>query len=177
MERITKGLKRAQAGDRSALPDLQQLYAQLPGLIDSEGGDLAARAELYLVCVITGNNLAFREALFSKLQMMRAELAGPKPTPLERLLVERLVATWLHAHHADCKYALAKDITFAHGDYLQRQQDRAHRRYLAAIKALVVVRRLALPIQVDVNMAGTVETTPSEPAATMPWRFAQLSAN
>ena len=177
MERITKVLKRAQAGDRSALPDLQQLYAQAPGLIDTEGGDLAARAELYLVCAITGKNLAFREALFSKLKIMRAELCGPNPTSLEKLLVERVVATWLYAYHADCTYAQARDITFAHGDYLQRQQDRAHRRYLSAIRTLAVVRRLALPIQVDVNVAGTVETTPIEPAATMPSRFAQLSAN
>ena len=176
MERLNNVRKRAQAGDESAVPQVQEIFAELPDLMKFMG-DLAGRAERYLVIAIAGKDLEFREAVFGKLKTMRAELSGPNPTPLEKLLVERVVATWLHAHHADCKYALAKDTPFAYGDYLQRQQDRAHRRYLSAIKTLAVVRRLALPIQVDVNVAGTVETTPSEPAATMSSRFAQLSGN
>jgi hypothetical protein len=49
------------------------------------------------------------------------------------------------------------------GDYLQRRQDRANRRVNAAVKSLATVRRLALPIRVDVTVAGSVETKPAEP--------------
>ena len=99
-----------------------------------------------------------------KLNTMRTELCGPNPTSLEKLLVERVVASWLYAYHADYKYAKANDITFEHGDYLQRQQDRSHRRYLSSIRMLACVRRLALPVKVDVNVTGTLETDQTEPS-------------
>lgn len=65
--------------------------------------------------------------------------------------------------HADYQYGSANDITLEHGDYLQRQQDRAQRRYLAAIKCLATVRRLALPIKLDVNVSGTAQSNPAGP--------------
>jgi hypothetical protein len=34
----------------------------------------------------------------------KAELAGPRPAPLERLLAERVVACWLHLHHLEAIY-------------------------------------------------------------------------
>jgi hypothetical protein len=43
-------------------------------------------------------------------------------------------------------------ISLKLGDYQQRRQDRAARRYLAAIKALAQVRRLLVPV-VQVNIA------------------------
>ncbi len=43
-------------------------------------------------------------------------------------------------------------LTLAQGDYHQRRIDRAHRRYLASIKALAQVRRLLTPA-VQVNIA------------------------
>lgn len=83
---------------------------------------------------------------------MLAELAGPSPTPLERLLVERIVASWLQTYHYDILCAQAGNITIDQGDYMQRRQDRAHKRYLSAIKSLAVVRRLLRP-SVQVNIA------------------------
>jgi hypothetical protein len=38
------------------------------------------------------------------------------------------------------------------GDYHQRRMDRAHRRYLSAIKTLATVRKLAVPV-FQVNIA------------------------
>jgi hypothetical protein len=39
------------------------------------------------------------------------------------------------------------------GDYYQRHQDRAHKRYLSAVRALAQVRRLLTPA-VQVNIGG-----------------------
>ncbi len=92
---------------------------------------------------------------------MKTELAGPKPSPLERLLVDRIAACWLQVHYADALYAQRMgEVSVGWGDYLQRRQDRAHRRYLASIRALAQVRRLlSPPVQINVgqnqvNLAG-----------------------
>jgi hypothetical protein len=86
---------------------------------------------------------------------MRSELAGPSPTPLGRLLVDRIVTCWLQISDADVRAAQAKDLSPSWAEFYQRRMDRAHRRYLSAIKTLATVRRLVLPVLVgQVNIAG-----------------------
>src|SRR5262249_37446886 len=89
-----------------------------------------------------------------KLDLLRAELAGPNPSPVERLLVERVVACWLQVQDADVRYAQAQNDrpSRQHSDFLQRRMDRAHRRYLSALRTLALVRKLAVPV-LQVNIA------------------------
>jgi hypothetical protein len=155
--------RRARKGDASTLPALRKLLAN-PSTVDLLGGNLAANAEQSFVRSLAGDDLAFREALTRKLELMRAELAGPDPTPVERLLVERVAACWLQVQDADARYAQGqKDLTFAQGEYYQRRQDRAHKRFLSAVRTLALVRKLAVPVlQVNiarrqVNVAGPCE--------------------
>jgi hypothetical protein len=72
---------------------------------------------------------------------MRAELLGDDPTPAERLLVDRVVCDWLHVQNLECRLAANTDA-----EHLQRAFDRAHRRYLAALRTLERVRLLAAPV-------------------------------
>src|SRR5262245_49788220 len=132
-----------------------------PQMVDMLGGDLARQAELSLIQAAAGDSLSFKEALIRKLELLRAELAGPNPSPVERLLVERVVACWLQVQDADVRYAQGqRDCTLAQGDYRQRRMDRAHRRYLSALKTLALVRKLAVPVlqlniaKKQVNVAG-----------------------
>lgn len=83
---------------------------------------------------------------------MKEELNGASPTPLEKLLVERILTCWLEVQWYDYQFTMAENVTLAQGDYFQRRQMRAHVRYLTAIKTLAQVRRLALPA-VQVNIA------------------------
>jgi hypothetical protein len=165
---LRKLVKRAQSGDASTLPVLRKMLEN-PALVDGLGGDLARQAELSFIQAAAGEDLAFQEALRRKMELLRAELAGSSPTPLERLLVERVVACWLQVQDADVRYAQGqKGCTFEQGEYQQRRQDRAHKRYLSALKALALVRKLALPVlQVNiarkqVNVAGAVVAPDSE---------------
>jgi hypothetical protein len=137
-----------------------------PGIVNLFGGNLAEQAEQALIRAAAGDDLAFREALTRKLELLRVELAGSNPTPVEPLLVERIVACWLQVQDADVRYAQGqKNCTFAQGEYQQRRQDRAHRRYLSATRTPALVRKLALPaLQVNiarkqVNVAGPCEAT------------------
>jgi hypothetical protein len=133
-------LRRARAEDHSVVPDLQGV------LISPEAtealGNLARRVEQQVVDAISLGNVDMREAVLKKLAEMRAELAGPDPTPLELQIVERIVLSWLAVHDAELQASDAED----HVDYWQRRIDHAHRRHLSAIKALATIRRLAVPV-------------------------------
>jgi len=178
VEQLLAVIDRANKGDETALAEVRKMIDDFPApSITVLGGDLAERAEAILVGRITANQTAFREALLAKLNTLRAELAGTNPNPTERLLTERVVACWLQLAHADALAAQAEGVGFAQGDYLQRRQDRAHHRYLSAIKLLGIVRRLALPIRVDVNVAGSIETKTVEPAVAPRSRWAPVFNN
>jgi hypothetical protein len=150
-EEIGALVKRARKGDRTALPGLREVLCR-PGFVDLLGGNLAQQAERSFIEAAAGNNLLFKETLTRKLEELRAELAGPNPTPVEKLLVERVVACWLQVQDADMRYAQAKDLSLRWLEYYQHRMDRAHARFLAAVKALAAVRRLAVPV-LQVNIA------------------------
>jgi hypothetical protein len=143
-------VKRAEKGDPSTLPALRRLLGdpEAVGLF----GDLAKLAENSFVRAAAGDNLLFQESLTRKLELLRAELAGPNPSPLERLLVERVVACWLQVQDADVRYAQATNLSGQRLDDFLKRMDRAHQRYLSALKTLALVRKLALPV-LQVNIA------------------------
>jgi hypothetical protein len=81
---------RAIDGDHEAIPAVRRLFARDPaGMIETCGGNLARRVERRLVGIHAKKDRALELALERKLVALRAELAGERPTPLERLLVER----------------------------------------------------------------------------------------
>jgi hypothetical protein len=147
MERVlTDFLTQAAAGEPAALATLRkQLRGPLGAPLVEAFGNLAAAAERACVEAAAGGNAAVREALGVKLAALRAELAGPDAAPLERLLAERVVLCWLQLHHADVYAAQADGGDIPWGDYQQRRQGRAQARYLAAVKALLTVRKLLRP--------------------------------
>src|SRR5262249_12848356 len=148
----TAFLQRVEQGDTTTVPVLRA-FLQQPGAVDMLGGDLARQAERSLVAKAAGNRLAFKEALTRKLEDLRSELAGPAPTPIERLLVERVVACWLQLHYADIRLEQRDSkLTMEEAEYHERSRDRAHKRYLSAIKTLAVVRKLAVPV-LQLNIA------------------------
>jgi hypothetical protein len=154
-DEINRLMSRAENGDESAVPALRKLLA-VPGMLESlGGGSLAVQAERSLVELLARKNLAAREVVLQKLQQLRAELAGPSPTPVERILVERAVACWLQLQAADLRLQVGESkYSLAQGEYHHRQRDRAHYRFLSAVKALATVRRLALPVLIgQLNVA------------------------
>ena len=86
-KRITELVRRAENGDEEALSEVRKIVEVEPA-IWTECGDLADQAERALVRVAAGENLIVRESICRKLESLKAELAGPRVTPLEHLLVE-----------------------------------------------------------------------------------------
>jgi hypothetical protein len=159
-EKFSDLLNRAQKGDASTLPALRTAFND-PHRVESYG-NLARQAERSFVDAVAGDNLGFKEGLTRKMEMLRAELAGPNPVPIERLLVERVVACWLQVQDADIRYAQAKDLSVKWYEYYQRRMNHSHKRYLSAFKTLALVRKMAVPVlQVNIakkqiNVAGAV---------------------
>jgi hypothetical protein len=166
MKELQRVLERAQSGDEATLPALREMLKE-PHLVEV-CGNLAAHAEQTLIRKFSGKDLAVREGLRRKLDTLRAELAGPTPTPLERLLVERIAACWLHLYHLETVYAGKDSMSLELAQHYQKCIDRGHKRYLSAIKTLAVVRKLAVPVlQVNiarrqVNVAGVCPTGDGE---------------
>jgi hypothetical protein len=150
-EEIRQVIRRAEGGDAKALPALRKLL-EVPDFVDMCGGDLAQQAERSLIDTAAGKNLSFKEAMIRKIEILRKDLAGPSPTPLERLLVERIVTCWLHLHDVQIRFVQANGLSIQQADHRQRAIDHCHRRYLSAIKTLATVRKLALPV-LQVNIA------------------------
>jgi hypothetical protein len=100
----------------------------------------------YLAC--GKKDLARIAALPCKADHLGRELAGKNPSVLERLLAETIATNWLQLQCAD--YLCAEQPG---NEQRERSQARAHKRYLAALKSLALIRRLAVPM-LQVNVAN-----------------------
>lgn len=155
------------------MQELRPLLAENTRLYEIYG-DLVANAEASLIKTMSGKNLVMVEALEHKLAIYRAEIMGPNPTPLERLLVDRIATLWLQLHYYETVYTQnLADFSIRQAEYHLRRIDGANRRYLAAIKTLAQVRRLLLPtVQVNIaaqggqqiNVAGDLMTSGGHPS-------------
>ena len=64
------------------------------------------------------------------------------PTPLERLLVDRIVVCWLQLQQADGLALQINTLPPKMGAPILRRQKHARRQCLTAVQTLVMVRRL-----------------------------------
>jgi hypothetical protein len=92
------------------------------------------------------------EWLEAELRAYAAELAGPAPTPIERTLSETAAVAWFAVRYVEAIVFTAGDRTLNQADYDIRRLDAAHRRYLATLRTLAQVRKMALPAM-QVNIA------------------------
>lgn len=158
-------LKRTQAGDEGTVPVVRKILEN-PAMIPVFGGHLAEQVIGAFVTGLGGKDVGFREAMRKKLDLMRAELLGANPIPVERLLVERVLACWLQVQDAELRAGRSQtDATIRQIDFNQRRMDATNRRFLAAVKTLALVRRLAVPA-LQINLADKQVNVLAPPATT-----------
>ena len=163
-DELARLVARAERGDLTVLPALREALSSHPHVWQAYG-DVSLQAEGALVRAAAGKNLLLGESLLFKLRELKAELAGESPSPLERLLASRVALTWLEANYLDILVAQAAGAGEARLRALQRQQDAASRRHLAAIRQMAVVRRLLRPAPSPLELLAPVGET-SAPATT-----------
>jgi hypothetical protein len=108
-------------------------------------GEIGAAAEVAWLDLAAGSEDGAKAALERRLAALKAELSGPTPTALERLLVERVALAWLVAGYSAAAVAGApgRGLSPARLAQFERRHERAHRAFLAATKTLATVRKLA----------------------------------
>ena len=143
-------LDRAERGDEEAAALIRQTLTpeKMAGL-----ASIVRTAERSVIDRMMGKNLLARDSTCAQLAVLKADVGGPAPSPLERLLVDRIALCWLEVQYFETLYAQNMgEMTMAQGDSQQRRIDAAHRRYLSSIRTLAQVRRLAVPaIQVNIG--------------------------
>jgi len=109
----------------------------------------------HLVTFLAKDNLVRQECLRREIGAVRKQAAGPDPSPLEALLAERVAVCWLQVKLYEAMLAGSFGTGTVAGSLLQHKRiEVVNRRYLSAIKALAQVRRLQVPLSVQVNIAA-----------------------
>jgi hypothetical protein len=143
-------MRRAQEGDAAVVPALRRMLREDDDeLIDS--GHLA-RMALARAAAREGDLLT-REIYIRQMEKDAEELAGPNPSPLEKVLAERVAISRFRCYYYECLcvMGLRKD-TLNLDDHKHKRLARAQRDFLSACRALAQVRKLELPF-VQVNVA------------------------
>ena len=107
-----------------------------------------------------------------KMKRMRIEHGWSESSALERILIERIVGTWLDLYFAELVCNQWKGGSIPEGKYKQHRIDRSHRRHLSAVMMLDVGDRpkngIAVTFghyrrnQCDPNSNQRIETTVRE---------------
>ena len=143
--------KKAEAGDKDARKKLRLMVRASSEEVIGRASDVGRRAGQTLARTASGGDPLIEEALYAKLDAMRAQIAGEDPTPLEVLLTERVVSLWMLTTMLEVVLAtqyrrvvddpserLSPSYVLQHSRILES----ATRRYFAAIKELARVRKL-----------------------------------
>jgi hypothetical protein len=141
VQAIQELANRANQGSENALACLRQVLDTCPEIWQAVG-DLASHTERCWLDLIAGNNRLMEESVKRQVATMRAELSGPSPSPVERLLVDRVVACHLALHDAEACLASPGTASTAQVAIRLRRVESAQRRLLAALKTLTRLRAL-----------------------------------
>jgi hypothetical protein len=142
--------ERAEAGDKEARRELRRCLRSSSPEVIGQASDFGRRAGKVLARTAAAGDPLTEEALYAKLDLMRLEIAGDNPTPLEALLTERIVSLWMLTALLEvligAQYRPAVEEWKGSSPSYIIQQSRilesASRRYLAAIRELARVRKL-----------------------------------
>jgi len=150
----TKGrreiMKRAELGDTSVVPALRKMLRE----DDDELLDAGHLARMALARAASKEgDLLTREIYIRQMEKDAEELAGPNPSPLEKVLAERVAISRFRCYYYEflCVMGLRKD-TLNLDAHKHKRLAAAQRDFLSACRALAQVRKLELPF-VQVNVA------------------------
>ena len=132
----------AKLGNAEVLPQIRRILHAHPKL-GKHFGDLAGQVEAKWIGMLAGNDPCVRESLVRRVDELRAELLGEQTSPLERLLVERVVIGWLMTRYFDAAVSLATEgVPTTQARFLDQQLHRAQKRHTESIRALAKLRKL-----------------------------------
>jgi len=106
-----------------------------------------------LIQTIANGNKLLAESLTRKIAEMKEKLAGPAPTRLEELAVQRIIVCWLECQWADACFPSPATENLPVAKFVLKLKESAMTRFTKGMKAMELARRL-LPSTVVVPVAG-----------------------
>ena len=157
--------EKAEAGDVGAKKELKRAVRESSPAVIARASDIGRKAQHALIGTAAGGDPLTEYALSGRLDMMREEIAGEDPTPLEVLLTERVVACWMLVELFEVLMAaqLALDgkhrVSMSLLKHMTKWQESANGRYLSSIRELARVRKLqrntpSLQVNTQINVSS-----------------------
>jgi hypothetical protein len=160
VDRLNELVEKAEKGNREVVPELRKILKANPELA-WQVMNYSELAQWHFIQRMTRDeDFAKKEVLERQLAAMREEILGEYPSPLERLLAERVIITWLQIQLFEGIYGSSVfKMKTAQDNYFQKKLDQTHRRHLSAIRTLAQIRKLGPAVQINiaekqVNTAG-----------------------
>ena len=164
----------AGGGDKAARAKLRKAVRESSPEIVREASDIARRGQWGLIKTAAAGDPLTEEALVARLDLMRREIGGPAPTPLEVLLIERVVSCWILLELLELLTSAqlmvvdeSQRIPHSFLKFYLGWQEQVHRRYLSTVRELAKVRRLesGVPssqtnVQINVSPGANSELRP-----------------
>ncbi len=165
-QQVHELLQRREAGNEAADAELARLVEQFPALWINLG-DIGRQALEIWVNLIAGKDRMLHAALRQKLDDLRRQFVVPADDPAGRLIVDRVIATWLQASHADARVAQNVNLDLRTQEFLAKRQQQAQRQHLDALKAWQQWQRLTA--QLPQLAPPTPPQANDTPARDDPW--------
>ena len=163
-EQLRDLIDRAQKSDETALPELRKLLDDTPELWQ-QIGDLAQHVEAAWVKLLAPTDLFTQDCLRREAERRRIELLGDEPSPIQRHLVERVVACWLQVQYAEIVLAKSQDVSDSRLGLLHKRLGSAQKQHLAAVRELLKVQtecKATKPTSGKVSGKGQESGAPSK---------------
>jgi hypothetical protein len=134
----------ARRGVKEALPCLRKILDAHPELV-GHYDDLARRTQ-HAWLELFGKNLLVQESTARQLDALREELMESRASPLERLVIQRIVACWLQTVYLDAREAVGQGAeSLEMAEFRLKRQDLAQKQFLSAVKSLADLRKVTPP--------------------------------
>lgn len=170
-------VRKANGGDMESLSVLRKaLDSEYADSLMDIAGNLADKLEESTLNAMLGDQQeGTRLVLLRKLNQIRVELGWNTSPKLERILIERVCQTWLYLHWLELADTQTKNRPIELAKYETDRIERAERRHLRAIKMLATIRKMALPLQIDLKAELKV-TEAKSPTVGSASRFDRLQS-
>lgn len=156
-------VRKANEGDSDAITKLRdELNGSNADLLISACGDISHQAKMTLMDAMFGKQEGYKLAALKSMKQLREDLGWETSPRIEQMLIDRIVLEWQYLHWTELTSIQAGKSSLSQAKYNQERIDRANKRYLAATKMLATIRKMALPIRVELK--ADVNLRESKPA-------------
>lgn len=140
LEEFQRLVRQSRQGDLDAAEELQRIVRNREE-IWGPYADLNRHVEMTLIDMMSGGEVVLRESLRAKVDDLKNSILGGADNPVDALLVDQIMISWLELRYTQMA-TLQSQSDDGDTGFWESRYDRAHSRYLAAVRELVDIREI-----------------------------------